>query len=156
MTGAVRPEPTNTLPDGVRAMWLCEDAIAVLVLAGVAFGIAAAVEALMPWLPLVAAAGGLAHVVLVPRERHRRYRWELHEEELDLLAGVLSVTRTIVPITRVQHVSVERSGWTNIFNVVRLNVHTAAGKTTIPGLHPTRAGVVRDEILSRLRTPDDL
>jgi membrane protein YdbS with pleckstrin-like domain len=69
---------------------------------------------------------------------------------------VLSVTRTIVPITRIQHVSVERSGWTNVFNVVRLNVHTAAGKTTIPGLAPTRAGVVRDDILARLRTPDDL
>jgi len=152
----VRPEPTNTLPDGVRAMWLCEDAISVLLVVAVAFGIAAAVDALMPWLPLVAAVAGLAHVVLVPRERYRRYRWELHEEDLDLLEGVLSVTRTIVPITRIQHVSVERSGWTNVFNVVRLNVHTAAGKTTIPGLAPTRAGVVRDEILARLRTPDDL
>jgi len=152
----VRPEPTYTLPDGVRAMWLCEDAIAMLVLVGVAFAIAAAVDALMPWLPLVAGVGGVAHVGLVPRARHRRYRWELHDEELDLLEGVLSVTRTIVPITRIQHVSVERSGWTNLFNVVRLNVHTAAGKTTIPGLQPTRAGVVRDEILARLRTPDDL
>lgn len=152
----MRPEPTNTLPDGVRAMWLCEDAISVLLVVAVAFGIAAAVDALMPWLPLVAAVAGLAHVVLVPRERHRRYRWELHEEELDLLDGVLSITRTIVPITRIQHVSVERNGWMNIFNVVRVNVHTAAGKTAIPGLAPTRAGVVRDEILARLRTPDDL
>jgi hypothetical protein len=137
-------------------MWLSEAAISALVGVGIAFAIAAAIGALMPWLPLAIAVAGLAHVVLVPRERHRRYRWELHEEDLDLLDGVLRVTRTIVPITRIQHVSVERSGWTNIFNVVRLNVHTAAGKTTIPGLHPTRAGVVRDEILARLRTPDDL
>jgi uncharacterized protein len=152
----VRPEPTNTLPTGVRAMWLCEDAVSVLVVVGVAFGIASAVGALMPWLPLAAAVVGLAELALVPRARHRGYRWELREEELDLLEGVLRVTRTIVPITRIQHVSVQRSGWTNIFDVVRVNVHTAAGKTSIPGLRPTRADVVRDEILARLRTPDDL
>jgi membrane protein YdbS with pleckstrin-like domain len=143
MTDAVRPEPTNTLPDGVRAMWLCEDAIGVLVLLAIALGIAMAVDALMPWLPLLVAVGGLAHIVLVPRERYRRYRWELREEELDLLAGVLTVTRTVVPITRIQHVSIQRTGWTSVFDLVRLNV-------------PARADGVRDQILARLRTPDDL
>lgn len=152
----MRPEPTNTLPGGVRAMWLCEDLIGVLVLVAIAFGIATAAGALMPWLPLAVAAGGLLHVVLVPRARYRRYRWQLHEEELDLLDGVLSVTRTIVPITRIQHVTVQRTGWTSVFDLVRLNVHTAAGETTIPGLEPARAAEVRDQILAQLRTPDDL
>jgi uncharacterized protein len=152
----VRAEPTNTLPDGVRAMWLCEDLIGAVILVAISFGIGAAADALMPWLALLAGAGGLAHVVLIPRERHRRYRWELREEELDLLEGVLKVTRTIVPITRIQHVSVERTGWTSVFDLVRLNVHTAAGKTTIPGLDPVRADDVRDRVLARLRTPDDL
>lgn len=152
----MRPEPTNTLPDGVRAMWLCEDLIGVLVLVAVAFGIAAAADVLMPWLPLAAAAAGIAYAVLVPRARYRRYRWQLHDEELDLLSGVLSVTRTIVPVTRIQHVSVQRTGWTSVFDLVRLNVHTAAGQTTIPGLQPARAADVRDQILAQLRTPDDL
>ncbi len=152
----VRPEPTNTLPDGVRAMWLCEDIVGVLVALTITLAIAAAVGALMPWLPLLVAAGGLAKIVIVPRERHRRYRWELREEELDLLEGVLTVTRTVVPITRIQHVSVERTGWTRTFDVVRLSVHTAAGTTTIPGLEPARAAQVRDQILARLGTPDDL
>ncbi|HVF78960.1 MAG TPA: PH domain-containing protein [Solirubrobacteraceae bacterium] len=152
----MRPEPTNTLPDGVRAMWLCEDLIGMLTAVAIALGIALAVDVLMPWLPLAVAAGGLAYVVTVPRARYRRYRWQLHEEELDLLSGVLSVTRTIVPITRIQHVSVQRTGWTSVFDLVRLNVHTAAGETTIPGLEPARAADVRDRILARLRTPDDL
>lgn len=152
----MRPEPTNTLPDGVRAMWLCEDAIGVVVAVAAALGLALIVDVLMPWLPLFIAIAGLAHVFVVPRARHRRYRWELHEEELDVLAGVLSVTRTIVPITRIQHVSVQRTGWTSVFDLVRLSVHTAAGARTIPGLEPARAADVRDQILARLRTPDDL
>lgn len=137
-------------------MWVCEDIAAVLVLVAVAMAIAAPAAVLRPWLAVLVAAGGLAYVVYFPRERHRRYRWELHEEELDLLAGVLKVTRTIVPITRIQHVSVQRTAWTNLFGLVRLSVHTAAGQTTIPGLERPQADDVRDRILARLRTPDDL
>ena len=92
----------------------------------------------------------------MPLVRYRRWRWELHEEDLDLVHGAWRVVRTIVPITRIQHVSVERTGWTDVFGLVRLHVHTAAGKTTIPGLERPRADELRDRILARLRTPDDL
>jgi membrane protein YdbS with pleckstrin-like domain len=137
-------------------MWLCEALLRAAVLAGIAFGIATAVDALMPWLPLAIAAAGLAYAVVLPRRTYLRWRWELHEEELDLLHGVWRVTRTIVPITRIQHVSVERTGWTDLFGLVRLHVHTAAGKTTIPALERAQADDARDRILARLRTPDDL
>jgi membrane protein YdbS with pleckstrin-like domain len=144
------------LPDGTRAMWLCEALLGALLLLGGAFALAAGIGELMPWLPLATAAGGLAYVVVVPRTRYRRWRWALGEEELDLVHGVWTVTRTIVPITRIQHVSVERTGWTDVFGLVRLHVHTAAGKTTIPGLERAQADDTRDRILARLRTPDEL
>ena len=137
-------------------MWVAEAAIAALLGVAVAFGLAASIDALMPWLPLAAVAGELAWVLVVPRMRHERWRWELDEEELDILRGVWSVTRTIVPLTRIQHVAVQRTGWTGLFGVVRLNVHTAADTTTIPGLEPGRADDVRARILARLGTPDDL
>jgi membrane protein YdbS with pleckstrin-like domain len=153
---AVRTAPANRLPDGVRRLFFWDAAIGAVMLAGIAFAIAAAVHALMPWLPLAVAAAGLAYAAVLPRKNYLRWRWELHEEELDLLHGVWSVTRTIVPITRIQHVSVERNGWIDVFGLVRLHVHTAAGATTIPGLEPAQADDVRDRILARLRTPDDL
>ena len=137
-------------------MWLWDAAIGVALAFAVAVGLAAGVGALMPWLPLAVALGAIAYVLVVPRTRYARWRWELHEEELDLVRGVWSVTRTIVPLTRIQHVAVQRTGWTGVFGVVVLRVHTAAGATTIPGLEPAQADDVRDRILARLRTPDDL
>lgn len=137
-------------------MWRWEAAIAAVIAVAAALGLAAGVEALMPWLPLAAAIGGVAGAVVGPRARHARWRWELDEQELDLLHGVWSVTRTIVPLTRIQHVSVQRTGWTGLFGLVIVHVHTAAGTTTIPGLAPARADDVRDRILARLQTPDDL
>jgi membrane protein YdbS with pleckstrin-like domain len=137
-------------------MWLCEALLRAAIVTAIAVGIAAGVDALMPWLPLAIAAAGLVYALVVPRTSYLRWRWELHEEELDLLHGVWSVTRTIVPITRIQHVSVQRTGWTDVFGLVRLHVHTAAGKTTIPALERAQADDARDRILARLRTPDDL
>ena len=155
-TAPARPAPAHPLPAGVRTMWTCDMAIGALVAAGAAFALAAAVGALMPWLPLLAVAAGVAAVAVLPRAHHARWRWELHEEELDLLRGVWSVTRTIVPLTRIQHVAVQRTGWTGLFGLVVVRVHTAAGATTLPGLEPAQADDVRDRILARLRTPDDL
>ena len=155
-TAPSRPAPAHPLPAGVRTMWVCDAAIAALFVVAISFGVAAGVDALMPWLPLAACLGGLLWVLVLPRAHHARWRWELHEEELDLLRGVWSVTRTIVPLTRIQHVAVQRTGWTSLFGLVVLRVHTAAGGTTIPGLDPAQADEVRDRILARLRTPDDL
>ena len=155
-TAPSRPAPAHPLPDGVRKMWIWDAAIGALLVVGVAAGLAAACDVLMPWLPLAAVAGGVAWVLVLPRALHARWRWELHEEELDLLRGVWTVTRTIVPLTRIQHVAVQRTGWTGLFGLVVVRVHTAAGGTTIPGLEPAQADDVRDRILARLRTPDDL
>lgn len=156
MSTAVRPQPSNPLPGGARRMWTCETLLGALMLFVIALGVGRGVAALMPWLPLAAAVAGLAYGVLLPRERHRRWRWALHESELDIVCGVWNVTRTIVPVTRIQHVSVQRTGWTNAFGLVRLHVHTAAGTTTIPGLAPAQADDLRDRILAQLQTPDDL
>ncbi|MDP1849329.1 MAG: PH domain-containing protein [Solirubrobacteraceae bacterium] len=156
MTQDARPAPTQPLADGVRAMWRWEAAFAALVVVATAFAIAAWIDELMPWLPLAAALGEIAAVLVLPRMKHDRWRWELDDEELDIVQGVWSVTRTIVPLTRIQHVAVQRTGWTALFGIVRLHVHTAADATTIPGLVPARADDVRDRILARLQTPDDL
>lgn len=156
MTQDARLAPTQPLATGVRAMWRSEAALAALVVVAGASAIAAWIEALMPALPLVAAIYEIAAVLVLPRMRHERWRWELDEDELDIVQGVWSVTRTIVPLTRIQHVEVQRTGWTQLFGVVRVHVHTAAEATTIPGLEPARANDVRDRILARLQTPDDL
>lgn len=156
MTTDARPAPANGLPGAVRTMWLAEAAISAFVAVLAAFSITATADALMPWLPLAVLIAATAYVVVVPRMRHARWRWELQEEDLDLLHGVWSVTRTIVPLTRIQHVAVQRTGWTRLFGVVVVHVHTAAGGTTIPGLESGQAEDLRDRILARLRTPDDL
>jgi membrane protein YdbS with pleckstrin-like domain len=156
MAPDARAAPAERLPRETLAMWLWGAALEVLGVWIAAYALARAVSELMPWLPLAVAVAGVAYVALVPRARVRRWRWALDEEDLDIVHGLWRVRRTIVPLTRIQHVSVERTGWTDTFGLVRLHVHTAAGKTTIPGLRRAQADDARDRILAQLRTPDDL
>jgi membrane protein YdbS with pleckstrin-like domain len=53
-------------------------------------------------------------------------------------------------------VSVQRTGWSDLFGLVSLRVSTAAGTTTIPALTRPQGDELRDRILALLRTPDDL
>lgn len=154
VTSPPRPEPSHRLPTAARKMWWGETA-AVAVVLGVIAVVAGANWLPMPVAVLVVAAV-IAWAIVEPLVRYSHWRWELHEEEVDLLHGTWRIVRTIVPITRIQHVSVERTGWTDALGLVRLHVHTAAGKTTIPGLERATADELRDRILARLRTPDDL
>jgi membrane protein YdbS with pleckstrin-like domain len=151
-----RSEPSNRLPIATRTMWWAESFGTSLV--GI-FGVlmlSANVDWFPPALAIVVVAADVLYVIVAAVVRYRRWRWELHDEELDLVHGAWRVIRTIVPLTRIQHVSVERTGWTDLFGLVRLHVHTAAGKTTIPGLERPQADELRDRILAKLRTPDDL
>jgi membrane protein YdbS with pleckstrin-like domain len=136
-------------------MWLVQSLVFGLALSAGALALGAAGT-----IPLAAAAAfaiaALAYAACAPVVRHRRWRWELDEEELDLVHGLWSVVRTIVPLTRIQHVSVERTGWSDLFGLVAVHVSTAAGTTTIPALTRPQGDELRDRILLRLRLPDDL
>lgn len=91
----------------------------------------------------------------VPTLRVRRWRWHLDDDELDLRRGIVVDTRTIVPVTRIQHVDIRRTAWSQLFGVASVVVHTAAGTTEIPLLPEPTAALVRDRIAGLIRTPDD-
>lgn len=84
------------------------------------------------------------------------WRYEVRHEEIDLLRGVLVVTRTLVPMTRVQHVDTQRNPIADLFDLRTVKVHTAAGSHDIPALRPAAAAAIRDRIALLARTPDDL
>jgi membrane protein YdbS with pleckstrin-like domain len=103
-------------------------------------------------------AAGLAVVavggVLVPMLRWRTWRYEIREHEIDLQHGALNVRRTLIPMTRVQHVESERTVLSDLFELRSVTVYTAAGDHTIPALRPGAAAEIRDRIALLAREPD--
>ena len=159
---APTPEPTQQLPSEARSYLIVQGlgrsvplAIAAvwgggaLEAGGAPNGIGAALIAL-------ALAGVLVGGVLVPLLRFRHWRYEVRDYEIDLLRGALVVTRTLVPMTRVQHVDTRQTVLSQAFELRSVIVHTAAGSHEIPALRPGEAARMRDHIALLAREPDEL
>lgn len=146
-------EPTQRLPREVIGYWT-------LVALGQGALLLAAALVAAQWVPwwLTVGAALLATIVLagvVPRLRWRRWRYEVREEEVDLVRGSFVVRRTIIPIRRVQHVDTESGPLQESSGLATVTFHTAAGGIAIPGLRKSEAERVRGRVAELARTRDD-
>ena len=116
----------------------------------------AQIDELGAWPLIVAVAGLVLCVPLVPILRYARWRWDVREPGIDIRHGTFTIRRTLVPMLRVQHVDTRRNPVEQSFDLATVVVHTAAGSHTIPLLRVTDAAEVRDRIAALARTADDL
>jgi membrane protein YdbS with pleckstrin-like domain len=152
----VTPEPTRRLPRRARTLWRLEAGAWWVFAVGAGIGVSFALPS--PWstlawvLPLL----GLPAAVVVPELRWRRWRYEVRDDEIDLLHGAVTIVRTLVPIHRVQHVDTHRGVLEQLLGLSSVVFHTAAGANGIPALDTAEAAALRDRIALLTRTNDDL
>jgi membrane protein YdbS with pleckstrin-like domain len=91
-----------------------------------------------------------------PRIEWRHWRYEIRDEEIDLQSGMVTITRTLIPMARVQHVDFRQGLIERRFGLATIVVHTAAGSREIPGLAATEAGPIRSRIAALANIHDDL
>ena len=157
MVPTVTPEPARRLAPAARVLWRLEGVVATAVVAIAATVVQVAAGgtwALLGWAATLAV--GVAAVVVVPELRWRRWRWEVREHEIDIRRGTITVTRTLVPMLRVQHVDTRRDLLQQALGLATVVFHTAAGANEIPALTVAEAGQVRDRIATLARTADEL
>ena len=155
--------PEQRLDPRAKLLWRVAGALqAVPVLAGGAFGsyvLYASADA-APYLAVLPVIGALALavllVVVLPTLLWRRWRYEIRPLEVDLQRGLVRVTRTLVPMARVQHVDTRRGPLQRRLGLSTVVFYTAAGPNEIPQLAQKTAAEVRDRIAELTRTADEL
>jgi uncharacterized protein len=156
-TDASLPLPSRRLPSSARTYWAVSAALTsiVPVIAAIAFGVSlGGVAGLL--LALAAVVLALLAVFVLPGIRHRRWRYEVRDEEIDIQHGTFVIRRTLVPIRRVQHVETETGPLQDLFDLSSVSFHTAAGETEIPALDVGEAARVRARIAELARNLDDV
>ena len=148
------PEPSRRLASAARWLWRAQGlgaTVAALIAAGVlSEQVGGAVRMLLPLVVAIVAIG------VVPELRWARWRYEVRDEEIDLRHGTVRITRTLVPMLRVQHVDTTQGPLDQALGLATVVVHTAAGTTTIPALDEGHAARLRDRIAALARTADEL
>ena len=159
----MRPPPQERLDPKARTVWRLSNLLStgsfLIFLAPVAVGLVWFDVVALRWvivgvLLVVGVALGLAVASADVAWRHWRY--EVGDEEVDLLRGVVVRTRTLVPMARIQHVDTRRGPLERRFGLATVVLHTAAGANEIPALAVSVAERVRDRIAVLANVRDDL
>ena len=159
----MKAEPAERLDPRAKTLWRITGSLGALpLLAGGALASwvllrVAEVAILLAILPFLAAS--VLFVLLasvVPDLRWRRWHYEIREDEVDLQRGVLWVTRTLVPLARIQHVDTQSGPLQRRFGLATVVFYTAAGANQIPELSAPVAAQARDRIAELTREQDEL
>ncbi len=156
------PEPANRLDRRAVSIWRLNNLIFALMLL--------LFTAVAAWLLIrvtgqdrlvIAIAVLLTAIVLAiswfhPEFEWRYWRFEVREDEIDLKYGWFTATRTLVPISRVQHIDTRRGLVERHYHAATLVIHTAAGTVEIPALPEEQAAAIATRITALANIHDDL
>ncbi len=83
---------------------------------------------------------------VIPYIRWKRWRYKVDQNEIDLQRGLFVVTRTLIPIKRVQHVDTRQGPVYRQFGLASVTVTTAGDTHEIPALSEPVADDLRNTI----------
>lgn len=154
-------QPKNRISKKGLTVWRLYGMIETLVLTLLAAG-AAALTYFFDWPTwLYAVYGGVLLlfgfllIYLFPKIRWQRWRYEVREQEIELQHGLFIVTRTLVPMVRVQHVDTEQGPILRRYDLAEISISTAATTHTIPALITSEADELRGMISALARVAED-
>lgn len=159
----MRSEPSERIDLRIMQVWRISGLLRALLFGSVAFAVAVLLGKLFNWsqwlsmLPPAAAVvyGGL-EVTVLPRLRWERWRYQVNGEEIYLQRGVWYIKRTLIPMTRIQHVDTAQGVLMRRYGLAAVDVSTAAGTHQIPALAEEAADELRDRIAALARVSGDV
>ncbi|WP_175631803.1 PH domain-containing protein [Virgibacillus siamensis] len=157
----MRQPPINTIASDAIKAWKITAGIyvAVLWLATIAATVLTFIFDWSIWVipaaVLVSAICTYVFVFLLPVLRWRRWRYEVFEQEIYIQHGILIVSRTLVPMIRVQHVDTQQGPVLKKYKLASVTISTAATTHEIPALLEEDASELRDRISALARVDED-
>lgn len=159
----MKDEPAERLDPRAKTLWRITGVLNMLpLLVGAGFASWAlprfgGVSFFVGVLPVLAVLALAVFVVgVAPGLRWRRWRYEIRLDEVDLQRGILWITRTLVPLARIQHVDTRQGPLQRRFGLSTVIFYTAAGPNQIPELSTPVAAQARDRIAALTRDQDEI
>jgi len=156
----MREEPKHRICERALTVWRVSGAISSMVswIIFFALWLAATLFHWSHWVVIIALTIAVidtyARIFIFPRLRWRRWRYEVHEHEIDIQHGMFIVRRTIIPMVRVQHVDTSQGPLLRKYGLATVSISTAATVHEIPALDVGEAEQLRDRISVLARVTD--
>ena len=157
----VRSQPMYQIPPKARTVWRLYGVFQTLFLAVIAAGVIfLTVKFGWPQFILYIAIAivlcvGILSILVFPNIRWNVWRYEVREQEIEIQSGLFVVTRTLIPMVRVQHVDTEQGPILKKYNLANISISSAATVHTIPMLLTEDADELRGKISELARVAEE-
>ena len=94
-------------------------------------------------------------VIVFPNIRHKIWRYEVREKEIEIQSGLFIVQNTLIPMVRVQHVDTAQGPILKRYNLADITISSAATQHTIPFLLVDEADALRAKISELARVAEE-
>ncbi|MDP3631076.1 MAG: PH domain-containing protein [Actinomycetota bacterium] len=153
--------PPNKLDPRAKTVWRLHEGISFGIALLVCIGLAVVMTLVdgppVVWvLPLIITViATIVWMTVVVEIMYRRWRWGVSDVDVRLQSGLVIITRTVIPMARIQHVDTSQGPILRLFSLSEVRFSTAAGKHKIPMLADADAADIRDRIAATAQVTDD-
>lgn len=94
-------------------------------------------------------------LIVSPAIEYRQWQYLITEERIEIRHGIFFISTTVIPVLRIQHVTIEQWPLDRLFRLARVEISTAGGRFAIEGLTEKDADMIavylKDRIHARLK-----
>lgn len=92
------------------------------------------------------------NAIAYPFFQFNRWKYCITEDKIEIVKGLFFTTTTIIPIIKIQHVSINQGPINKLFKLTKVTVNTAGGIHEIVGLTNSEAQDITDYLNSKVIT----
>lgn len=89
-------------------------------------------------------------IIIYPMIEYRQWGYVIAEDRVTIKHGIFFIEVTVIPIVRIQHITIEKGLINRRLGIANVNIHTASGSFVIEGVSNETADSVADSLKSRL------
>jgi len=93
---------------------------------------------------------GLLGMLILPVIEYRQWKYLMTDEKVEIVHGIFFVSTTIVPIVRIQHITIEQGPIYRKLGLFTVTIALASGTFQIVGLQEERAREISETLRARL------
>ncbi len=99
-------------------------------------------------------------LIVYPSIEYRQWRYSITEEKVEIRHGIFFLTTTVIPIIRIQHITMSRGPIYRKLGLSKVEISLASGSFEIDGLNENTANTIsemlRAKVLERLNKGEQL
>ncbi len=92
----------------------------------------------------------IAGIIVYPQIEYRQWGYKIYEDKVDIRHGIFFVTHTIVPVVRIQHITVSQGPINRKLGLYEVEMALASSNFEIPCLSKEVADEIADNLKNRL------